>query len=1272
MSSGNDANITTSPQTAPQSRRGSKAAPQQHAFSFSTPGPSRPQGVAKRSRTMDSFGFPDEEYDDDSPKKGGHSLRKRARVDYTFEHIDDDVLVPNSSASATRKKRTAAGDSEDFYAANSSKKRGHSLGADTPSSVRRNPARKTAETRAYQDDEDIKDTIEVGVSFSDLDESDPRRASHSSGSSSTQSPEASWKSAPAASQYEGRLPTATGFVATLNDAHKNAQQSSNTEALTVAFTEGLDAAPVKPPVVETALGETAVADPENAVSNASGSVPKPASEAAQSPRAEADSKMHNTPGVTEPALNSTQTTLQTVSTEHSTQETQLDESRPSPEAPKARVSIADGCLIKILDDAKALISWQPVRPPHADGEATTASIIAAPVVTAATQETEPHTMETAEPVSQAVDSAKESDDVGQQPQAPHQDTGNGSPKRAADKPPGKQPPSEPPTITVSDVSQTTTTVMASAEPTPNATASGTTAVQEAPAEGALDADDQPADAAPLHPGEVSQADLDGRWAHLSPYIFGEYEVYPDRALAVSADEDGAEEAAEGQDANDTRLMREYDEYDDDDGPGDAPEAEEPTPASGTPTLEYPVPDAMESTAANTPAAPEGGNGEADRISSQERPERERHFEMLKLRRPEGIVAALENYEQMSDEELVEVLNVVSVVMRDWQKEYLHHSRIVEEHESGWKPRWGEPNYLETVRMRPWKSHDLPDFVPKGVATVKTSDQKRVMTKHNKDKVLEDWIKLISWNYKNPSKEGLSGQVLLDEESTGVMTRGRSLRNQPKQTTKATETEEVVTTKRTRKPIQHLDPAAQEASRSSTPTAARGGRKRKNAKATADEFGYKAEATPDDEDAVPPKPKRHRRTKAAMAMAVMAAKGSNTPEPSTDQKTTTPGQGRAKAARQATHKAGQTPEEEPKRKRHLLTLKIPKGAKNFSEPSSAITDNGDSRPSTSSSDSTSHTAESSYSFRPKRQKRFRDEPEDGELDDQAPPKKRGKRAAPQGGEADGFTMGEAYSPAPETPLPPPNRKTMKIKVVHKSAESRNGTPASQPTPGDGDERPKDYKSMTKSEKMSASMKSKLPMFRPRTLRTLTRSLAQVDGRTETWRVPWRSERRLWPRRRPPRPQPTRRSARLHQSPRSRPPRRSLPPKSSSISSRCSTSSRLRPNSSSRACLEWATLSPRTNRTEAPRPRPSRRARRSTAAAASPDRSCASILYSGRVMPQPVCYQLSARYYVSRSTRPKVHHPGHGIRGNVQKRWLWTVFVFFCGISRLWHEQGTLVH
>jgi hypothetical protein len=67
-----------------------------------------------------------------------------------------------------------------------------------------------------------------------------------------------------------------------------------------------------------------------------------------------------------------------------------------------------------------------------------------------------------------------------------------------------------------------------------------------------------------------------------------------------------------------------------------------------------------------------------------------------------------------------------------------------------------------------------------------------------------------------------------------------------------------------------------------------------------------------------------------------------------------------------------------------------------------------------------------------------------------------------------------APTPEPVQPTPNRKVHKIKVVR--SEARNGTAAPAPPPvptateDPGEEPQKDYKSMTKSEKMSASMKS----------------------------------------------------------------------------------------------------------------------------------------------------------------------------------------------------------
>ncbi|PCD46262.1 hypothetical protein AU210_001669 [Fusarium oxysporum f. sp. radicis-cucumerinum] len=195
-----DLNPLTSPvvshtnTTTPQGVGGRRSAkPLQHAFTFSSPSSSRNSNAKKRSTTMDNYPIPDE--GEHGPKKGGHSLRKRARVDYTFEHIDDDVVVPNSTSSARGKKRRSEVnfDTDDFYS-NDSKRRGASMGADTPSNRRRNPTRKSSDLKAYhqaalqEDDNDVQDTIEVGAYYSDVDDSELRDAASNNSSPQNKMP----------------------------------------------------------------------------------------------------------------------------------------------------------------------------------------------------------------------------------------------------------------------------------------------------------------------------------------------------------------------------------------------------------------------------------------------------------------------------------------------------------------------------------------------------------------------------------------------------------------------------------------------------------------------------------------------------------------------------------------------------------------------------------------------------------------------------------------------------------------------------------------------------------------------------------------------------------------------------------------------------------------------------------------------------------------------------------------------------------------------------
>jgi hypothetical protein len=247
----------------------------------------------------------------------------------------------------------------------------------------------------------------------------------------------------------------------------------------------------------------------------------------------------------------------------------------------------------------------------------------------------------------------------------------------------------------------------------------------------------------------------------------------------------------------------------------------------------------------------------------------------------------------------------------------------------------------------------------------------------------------------------------------------------------------------------------------------------------------------------------------------------------------------------------SPPEEKEEPRRLLTLKIPRG-KHFDDAASAMTDNGDSRPSTADSESSSHTVESSYSFRPKRQKRFRDEPEESPTAvSQQPPKKRRNRtsgaavfaskeslATPTTNNSEGYSMEGSVAAMPSTdPFVTENpanagKKPQKIKVVRAATQndsSRYGTPTTLMSfnSEDGDEPPKDYKSMTKSEKMSASMKS---MYRlhPCCKQQTANIQLQVDGPMAIWPALLKSARLHWLLRRLPRLQPRHESVPSHRS------------------------------------------------------------------------------------------------------------------------------------------------
>lgn len=1112
---------------------------------------------------MDDYTVADDDYENESPKKGGHSLRKRARVDYTFEQIDDDADFSNpvsasTSASARNKKRrpdSSSYDSEDLYGSGL-KRRGASVDADTPSSRRRNPSRKMSEARAYKDDveddeNDVQDTIEVGVLYSDSEKSDSAHMDHSNASSMDLSvgPQ---KSTPIHSGQDSSFSLA-GLAEPPLEAEQRLNHAESADdaivsvASPVAITDFSDIKPQGESQSQSESGRARLHSPHDTTapaSNALETAAEPQLKIQQAHDATLDTATQDGAQPSPHNNKNADNNSSDQSAEKHEQDSQPRQSpsQPSPPPPASRTAevtpAEDTVSVKpplrlpekeILQDSleetrdsnmdsqpESKPQPPPQELPYYPSAAAHLFTVSAPLV----QQPEPQAHETPKQQSPEPES---------KPSSP--------PPPAAISVTVASTPASPSTSafdsTILEDSQVTSVDVKSVElpaPIPETDAAVAPAlpeihVQEVQVKPAA----QPSSAQPSERGPFKpQPRPVGRWAHLTPYIDGEYISYPERKaqpedeVATSEDQN-----ADDRETNDMEPM-----VDDND---DATGIEAPTPALNTPLRGSPAPDSIDPTASNSPAA--GGDDGDDVDVSEEPTERSRSFRYRKLRNPDEYLSAIENYEDMSTAELYEILESINVSLLQWQTEWTGLGKIVDDYENSLRRRVADIKYES--RTRNFHQHGVnyeePEFVVKGYKSKDKEGMTETRYLQNQDRIM---AAAYGFEYDpHPSKIGRQNP---ETQQAGIMTRGRSLRNQPKPTAKATEADEV-TGKRQRKPVQLFDPATQDISRSSTPVPTGRPRRRKTANGDNDDqygFGasFNSEPILSDEEAGETKRRRNRTTRPKMTVPSIVEELVSTPISEEPSVRDTPRSGRKARVKQPIKYDEESlgyqfveeepqMEEKPPRRRHLLTLKIPKG-KNISEPSSEITDNGDSRPSTADSDSTSHTAESSYSFRPKRQKRFRDDAEESEEASQAPMKKRNKRTsgvAPLGVEED-FAPTEMLDP--DTLAGVNNRKIQKIKVVRNTPASRKGTPSSLPNGEEADEPPKDYKSMTKSEKMSASMKSKY-LTLPKRTRTLLPFLVQLSnnvfqaaGQTATWLVLSRSERQPSLLKRPRRQRPSR--------------------------------------------------------------------------------------------------------------------------------------------------------
>ncbi|KAG6252060.1 hypothetical protein E4U24_000826 [Claviceps purpurea] len=1125
-----------------QTRRGSKSL--HSTFSFSTPASAnRGQGIKRRCRTMDGCGMPHDSFEQNSPRKGGHTLRKTPRVDYTFEHVDDQVVVPNSTSSrAKRRKLDHAFESEDPYAS-AVKTRGASLGSDTAAGLRRSGA---SEAMALgpepRDDEDVKDTIEVGVSYSDMEDSGVRRGSNASSSSADHPYNGSWISAPAAShlpQLYSNPDTFTADAAKVLDS--NCQQNSWEDSQEENIDPQLRASPpasLQPTTVDIAepaevalpanaethtgqtvdhtrinspLPEEQTADAQLATAATTGphvdastaSTAKPAVapgvfadgvatdvtngillshslaieeegevEEEEGVEAEEDSRVRELSiSASEEIQRQLNATEAAADVPEPSDTTKTDAPGVSPDVGESSSSTSDA-IPDEMDTPRTTQSSSLHVPAEdsAENVAEDAAKVMDPAASAADSvemvDTKHSAARSAQPITIPSISVDQVDQ-------PAEADAAGSPKEEENHEDRKETPNEDeqgPVIEKTEISLTNSLAQ-----------NGKSKVLEEHDTIAREYGDD------LEPSRSSQPGLrkpqptpEGRWSYLTPYLDGEFVTYPEKMARFDDDAGLDETAPEDKDGNEVESMVE-----DNDDVADPAGIDTQTPALNTPLRGSPVQDLVDPALENSPAPAGDDADDGELIDTQEAPEQRRHYRYRKLRDADEFVTAIENYEDMSTEELVGALHAVAVSLDQWKKEWKYLGTVVDDHENAVRRRAADVKYEARTKniTLPGINHEEPDFAVKGYKA-----KERELMSETRYLQGQDRIMSAAYGFEYDPHPSKIGRQNPETQQAGIMTRGRSLRNQPKQTVKASEADEV-TGKRQRRPVQLFDPASQDSvSRNSTPVPTRGRRRKQpnNGEGPQVQFASSFNGGElSDAEGSAPRAKRRRGPRASNA----ALEDDVTPRGSGATENEETGRsGRRRTARQAvryddaysefvendaqpeTKQGHHHSKPHHHRKRHMLTLKIPR-SKTTNEPSSAITDNGESRPSSSSSDTTAGTAESSYSFRPNRQKRFRDSPDEAEEVAQAPARKRGKRAVPNssqegaGGAESSFAVGQHM-----LDTAPLARKAQKIKVMRPAQDIRHETPFSA-AGADGDDKPKDYKSMTKSEKMSASMKSR---------------------------------------------------------------------------------------------------------------------------------------------------------------------------------------------------------
>ncbi|KAI0137639.1 hypothetical protein F4776DRAFT_102780 [Hypoxylon sp. NC0597] len=206
-----------------------------YQFTFETPSPSASRETRMRTRQVEGTNVSP----DDSAAKGGRSLRKRPRVDYTVDQLDDIENYASKTASTStrslkrRKTDFASNENEINEDVEARSKRRASEQPQPSSARRRNTRKSTAEPQVYVpeqqiDDVEVQDTIEVGGHQSS--ESDGsilgRTSTNSSSNDSKVTPQATLSHAPlTASTSSFETPQVSQHSNTSQNAHSHSLQT---------------------------------------------------------------------------------------------------------------------------------------------------------------------------------------------------------------------------------------------------------------------------------------------------------------------------------------------------------------------------------------------------------------------------------------------------------------------------------------------------------------------------------------------------------------------------------------------------------------------------------------------------------------------------------------------------------------------------------------------------------------------------------------------------------------------------------------------------------------------------------------------------------------------------------------------------------------------------------------------------------------------------------------------------------------------------------------